>query len=82
MSRYACQFAEWWTGWNRKPVTILLFVPLCLAFIAIGAAAGKTTLFLLIVTTALSIDASLTGRMNLLKQAQASGEEPPAVERQ
>lgn len=70
----ACAFAERWTGWNREPLTLLAFVPVMLALIAVGAALGQTQLFLLIITTALSIDASLTGRMGLLKQAQAAGE--------
>lgn len=76
MRAAACAFAEWWTNWNRKPLTILLFVPCCAAFIAAGWVGGEASLFLLIVTTALSIDASLSARMVMLKQAQDAGDEP------
>ncbi len=72
--RLACTIAERWTRINRAPVTILLFIPFCLAFIAIGWACDSVELFLLILTTALSIDASLEGRLVLLKQGQATGE--------
>lgn len=72
----ACAFAEAWTSANRKPMVILLFVPVCAVLIAVGWLFDSLELLLLIVTTALSIDASLTGRMGLLKQAQASGDEP------
>lgn len=70
----ACAVSERMTAFNRHPLTILLFTPVCLAFIAAGWLAGHVSLFLLILTTALSIDASLSGRMSLLKISQAAGE--------
>ena len=72
----ACAFAAWWTELNRKPLTILLFVPCSLAFIGAGWLAGHASLFLLILTTVLSVDASLSARMVMLTQAQQNGEEP------
>ncbi|MGV0964182.1 MAG: hypothetical protein ACOYBT_09860 [Polynucleobacter sp.] len=70
----ACAYAERLTAFNRAPITILLFAPISLAFIAAGWATGRASLFLLILTTALSIDASLTARMTQLKQGQEAGE--------
>lgn len=76
MIRAACAFAAWWTSWNRKPLTILLFVPCALAFIGAGWLGGQVQLFLLILTTALSVDASLSARMVMLTQAKQDGDEP------
>lgn len=76
MRDVACAFAEWWTRLNRNPVTLLLFVPVCAALVVAGWLLDSIELFLLIITTTLSIDASLTGRMGLLKQAQQTGDEP------
>lgn len=79
MNAAACAFAAWWTGWNRKPLTIVLFVPAWALFIAAGWMLGHADRALLIVTTWLSIDASLSARMVMLTQARQTGEEPAAT---
>ena len=80
MGKYACIFADWWTAINRKAIMILIFTPACAAFIGIGAVFGQTQLFLLIVTTVLSVDSSLGARMVMLKQAQSDGDEPKSAD--
>lgn len=73
MKRVARTFAHWWMCLNQHPVTIILFTPMCLAFILIGWMLGQTQMFLLILTTALSVDASLEARMVMLKQDEDNG---------
>ena len=74
MKKLACAVTTWWTGINREPIGIIVFIVGCAAFIAIGCAIGKTTLFLLIITTALSVDSSLMGRLVAFQQGKDSGE--------
>ena len=58
-----CWIADTLKAINGSPITIVLILPLCLLFIGIGVYLDRLTDFLLILTTALSIDASLSSRV-------------------
>lgn len=70
----ACTVSDALTRFNRHPITCLLFVPLCAAVILMGWFMGSIELVLLSLTTLLSIDASWTNRLTMLKQGQDNGE--------
>ena len=62
----ACWMAARLRAFNGNPLTIVLLVPLCAAFLAVGWWLGKVELFLLILTTVLSVDGSLAARVTTL----------------
>lgn len=70
----ACTISDLLTRINRHPLTCLLFVPVCAAVIFLGWMAGQVQLTLLALTTLLSIDASWTNRLTMLRLAQDNGE--------
>jgi hypothetical protein len=74
LKKFAVAFATKWMCLNRHPFAIVAFIPGCAAFIAAGWAMGQVQMFLLVLTTVLSVDASLEARMVMLKQAQDNGE--------
>jgi len=70
----ACSVSDALTRFNRHPITCLLFVPTCATIIFFGWLSGATELVLLSLTTLLSVDASWTNRLTMLKQGQDNGE--------
>lgn len=70
----ACSVSDRLTRFNRHPITCLLFVPLCVSVIFFGWIMGQVELVLLSLTTLLSVDASWTNRLTMLKQGQDNGE--------
>lgn len=70
----ACSISDALTRFNRHPLVCLLFVPACSAVIFFGWTIGQLQLTLLALTTLLSIDASWTNRLTMLKQGQDNGE--------
>lgn len=74
LTSIACTISDVLTRVNRHPLMCLLFVPGCAAVIFFGWTAGATELTLLSLTTLLSIDASWTNRLTMLKLGQDNGE--------
>lgn len=70
----ACTVSDMLTRFNRHPITCLLFVPLCAVVILFGWMVDQVELVLLSLTTLLSIDASWTNRLTMLKLGQDNGE--------
>lgn len=70
----ACTVSDALTRFNRHPITCLLFVPSCAGVVLFGYLIDQIELVLLSLTTLLSIDASWTNRLTMLKQGQDNGE--------
>lgn len=70
----ACIVSDTLTRFNRHPITCLLFVPICAGVVITGYIIGQVELILLSLTTVLSVDASWTNRLTMLKQGQDNGE--------
>ncbi len=74
LQHIACRVSDALTRVNRHPVTCLLFVPGCALVVTLGHLAGQLELTLLALTTVLSVDASWTNRLTMLKLGQDAGE--------
>lgn len=74
LTSLACSISDTLTRVNRHPLTCLLFVPACALVIVLGWMIGQLQLTLLALTTFLSIDASWTNRLTMLKLGQDNGE--------
>lgn len=70
----ACRIADPVMRFNRNPLTIILFVPASIAFLVGGWMIGEFESALLVLTTGLSVDASLMSRLVALKQARDAGD--------
>lgn len=71
LTSVACTISDRLTRVNRHPLMCLLFVPTCAAIIFFGWSVGQVQLTLLSLTTLLSIDASWTNRLTMLKMGDS-----------
>lgn len=74
MYRIACVISAHVTAFLRHPFFVLLFPGACGVFVAAGWIFDQLQLYLLILTTVLSVLASWQASMMLLRQAQDAGE--------